>query len=245
MKSIAVIPARLESTRLPRKLLQDLGGMPVILRTYRAVEQTKLFDAVLVATDSDEIATVIKEAGGKVFRSLKEHESGSDRIAEAILNEDYDIVVNVQGDEPFVDQALLEQLIHVFYKDKQNTIDVASVMTQLSAKEDIENPNHVKVVVDCENHALYFSRAPIPYLREGGNPTTYFKHIGVYGFRKSALLSFAALPAGILENSEKLEQLRYLENGFRIKMVESTSVSIGIDTASDLELARKVIIDGI
>ncbi|OYQ45489.1 3-deoxy-manno-octulosonate cytidylyltransferase [Flavobacterium aurantiibacter] len=238
MNCIAVIPARLESTRLPRKLLQDLGGEAVIVRTYRAVNETGLFDKVLVATDSEEIADVIKAAGGAVFMSLKAHESGSDRIAEAVKDLDCDVVINIQGDEPFVDATLLKQLVSVFENDVHRTVDVASVMTRLTEQGAIENPNHVKVVVDSKQHALYFSRLPIPYLREGGEKTIYFKHIGVYGFRKNALLSFAALPAGILENSEKLEQLRYLENGFRIKMVETEQQSIGIDTAADLELAR-------
>ncbi len=246
MKIIAVIPARYASTRFPAKLMQDLGGKTVILRTYEAAIQTHLFDDVFVVTDSDLIYNEIISNGGKAIKSIKEHESGSDRIAEAIANLDVDIVVNVQGDEPFIDADSLAKLIEVFdsskaRNDKVNEIDLASLMREIKEDKDIENPNNVKVVVDQNGFALYFSRSVIPYPREKKVGVRYFQHIGIYAFRKQALLDFYSLPMKSLEASEKLEQLRYLEFGKRIKMIETTHIGIGIDTLEDLEKARKML----
>ena len=238
MKVIAVIPARYASTRFPAKLMQDLGGKTVILRTYEAAIETHLFDDVFVVTDSDLIYSEIISHGGKAIMSVKEHESGSDRIAEAIANLDVDIVVNVQGDEPFIDKEPLGKVIEVFKYDVENKVDLASLMREITNEEDIQNPNNVKVVVDQNNFALYFSRSVIPYAREKNVGVRYFQHIGIYAFRKQALLDFYSLPMKSLEASEKLEQLRYLEFGKRIKMVETTHVGIGIDTIEDLEKAR-------
>jgi 3-deoxy-manno-octulosonate cytidylyltransferase (CMP-KDO synthetase) len=241
MKVIAVIPARYASTRFPAKLMQDLGGKTVILRTYEAAKETQLFDDVFVVTDSDLIFNEIVAHGGKAIMSIKEHESGSDRIAEAVANLDVDIVVNVQGDEPFINKEPLEKVIHVFKNDAQNKIDLASLMFEINEESEIENPNNVKVVVDQNNFALYFSRSVIPYPREKNVGVRYMKHIGIYAFRKQALLDFYSLPMKSLEASEKLEQLRYLEFGKRIKMVETNHVGIGIDTIEDLEKARIVL----
>jgi 3-deoxy-manno-octulosonate cytidylyltransferase (CMP-KDO synthetase) len=238
MKIIAVIPARYASTRFPAKLMQDLGGTTIILRTYQAAINTHLFDDVFVVTDSDIIYNEITNNGGKAIKSIKEHESGSDRIAEAVANLDVDIVVNVQGDEPFIDKDSLQQLISVYHADANNNIDLASLMREIKDESEIQNPNNVKVVVDQTNFALYFSRSVIPYPREKNVGVRYFQHIGIYAFRKQALLDFYALPMQSLEASEKLEQLRYLEFGKRIKMVETTHVGIGIDTPEDLEKAR-------
>jgi 3-deoxy-manno-octulosonate cytidylyltransferase (CMP-KDO synthetase) len=238
MKVIAVIPARYASTRFPAKLMQDLGGKTVILRTYEAAIDTHLFDDVFVVTDSDLIYKEIVSHGGKAIMSVKEHESGSDRIAEAVANIDVDIVVNVQGDEPFIDKEPLEKVIEVFRNDKENKVDLASLMREITNEEDIQNPNNVKVVVDQNDFALYFSRSVIPYAREKNVGVRYFQHIGIYAFRKQALLDFYSLPMKSLEASEKLEQLRYLEFGKRIKMVETSHVGIGIDTIEDLEKAR-------
>lgn len=238
MKVIAVIPARYASTRFPAKLMQDLGGKTVILRTYEAAIATNLFDDVFVVTDSDLIYTEIVSHGGKAIMSVKEHESGSDRIAEAVANLDVDIVVNVQGDEPFIDKEPLEKVIEVFRNDKENKVDLASLMREITNEEDIQNPNNVKVVVDQNDFALYFSRSVIPYAREKNVDVRYFQHIGIYAFRKQALFDFYSLPMKSLEASEKLEQLRYLEFGKRIKMVETSHVGIGIDTIEDLEKAR-------
>jgi 3-deoxy-manno-octulosonate cytidylyltransferase (CMP-KDO synthetase) len=241
MKIIAVIPARYASTRFPAKLMQDLGGKTVILRTYEAAKKTNLFDDVFVVTDSDLIFKEIISNGGKAIMSIKEHESGSDRIAEAVQNMDVDVVINVQGDEPFIDENPLKALIEVFKNDSDNKVDLASVMCQIIDKEDIENPNNVKVITDQNGFALYFSRSVIPFPREENVGVLYMKHIGIYAFRKQALLDFYRLPMLSLEASEKLEQLRYLEYGKRIKMIETNHIGIGIDTKEDLERARKLV----
>lgn len=238
MRTIAVIPARYASTRFPAKLIQDLGGKTVILRTYQATVATNLFDDVFVVTDSDLIFNEIISNGGKAIMSIKNHESGSDRIAEAIENIDCDIVVNVQGDEPFTSREPLQQVLSVFENDTDKKIDLASLMRQISDINEIENPNNVKVVVDQNSFALYFSRSVIPYPREQNVGVKYWQHIGIYAFRKQALLDFYRLSMKSLEASEKLEQLRYLEFGKRIKMVETNHVGIGIDTLEDLEKAR-------
>ncbi len=241
MKIIAVIPARYASTRFPAKLMQDLGGKTVILRTYEAAISTHLFDDVFVVTDSDLIYNEIISNGGKAIMSIKEHESGSDRIAEAVENMDVDVVINVQGDEPFINKKPLEELIEVFKNDIEKKVDLGSLMFQITDKEEINNPNNVKVITDQQGFALYFSRSVIPFPREENVGVRYMKHIGIYAFRKEALMDFYRLPMLSLEASEKLEQLRYLEYGKRIKMVETSDGSIGIDTPEDLEKARKLL----
>jgi len=243
MKIIAVIPARYASTRFPAKLMQDLGGKTVILRTYEAALATGLFDDVFVVTDSELIHNEIVINNGKAIMSVKEHESGSDRIAEAVENMEVDIVINVQGDEPFIDAEPLKKVIEVFKNDTNKTVDLASLMFEIHQKEDIENPNNVKVITDQNGFALYFSRSVIPYPREINVGVRYMKHIGIYAFRKEALIDFYRLPMLSLEASEKLEQLRYLEYGKRIKMVETSHASIGIDTPDDLEKARIIVAD--
>ena len=241
MKIIAVIPARYASTRFPAKLMQDLGGKTVITRTYEAAVNTQLFDDVFVVTDSSLIFDEIVNAGGKAIMSIKEHESGSDRIAEAVENLEVDIVVNVQGDEPFINAAPLAKVIEVFRNDLDNKVDLASLMREITNEDEINNPNNVKVVVDQSGFALYFSRSVIPYPREKNVGVRYFQHVGIYAYRKEALMAFYKLQMTTLEASEKLEQLRYLEYGKRIRMVETTDVSIGIDTPEDLEKARKML----
>ncbi len=241
MKIIAVIPARYASTRFHAKLMEDLGGKTVILRTYEAAKKSNLFDDVFVVTDSDLIFKEIAGNGGKAIMSIKEHESGSDRIAEAVENMDVDIVVNVQGDEPFIDTETLEKLIEVYKNDSEKKVDLASLMSEIKEEAEINNPNNVKVVVNQNGFALYFSRSVIPYPREKNVGVRYMKHIGIYAFRKQALMDFYNLPMKSLEASEKLEQLRYLEFGKSIKMVETSHIGIGIDTKEDLEKARKLI----
>lgn len=241
MKIIAVIPARYASTRFPAKLMQDLGGKTVILRTYEAAITTQLFDDVFVVTDSDLIYNEIVSNGGKAIMSIKEHESGSDRIAEAVVNMDVDVVINVQGDEPFINAEPLKKVIEVFKNDTDKKVDLASLMFEIKDKTEIENPNNVKVIVDQQGFALYFSRSVIPYQREENVGVRYMKHIGIYAFRKEALMDFYRLPMLSLEASEKLEQLRYLEYGKRIKMIETSHGSIGIDTVEDLEKARQML----
>ena len=238
MKIIAVIPARYASTRFPAKLMQDLGGKTVIRRTYEAALATQLFDDVFVVTDSDLIYDEIIKHSGKAIMSTKQHESGSDRIAEAVENMRVDIVVNVQGDEPFINKEALENLVNVFKQDTDKKVDLASVMFEIKDPQEINNPNNVKVITDQNGFALYFSRSVIPFPREADVGVRYMKHIGIYAFRKEALLDFYNLPMLSLEASEKLEQLRYLEYGKRIKMIETDKGSIGIDTPEDLEKAR-------
>lgn len=240
MKIIAVIPARLQATRFPEKLIQDLGGKPVLVRTYEAVLQTKLFDEVLVVTDADKIEVILKNHGIQVIKSKKEHESGSDRIAEAVQDLEVDVVINVQGDEPFIDTQALQKMVEAFQQDTNQKIDLCSLMTPIIEEEKISNPNVVKVVVDQYNKALYFSRAPIPFVRDISVKVTHYQHIGVYGFRKKSLLDFAQWQPTLLEQTEKLEQLRYLEHGKKIQMIVTNHVGIGIDTPEDLEKARKI-----
>ena len=237
MKVIAMIPARYSASRFPGKLMKDLGGKPVIVRTYEATLKTNLFDEVYVVTDSDIISETIKKANGNVIMSIKEHECGSDRIAEAVQNIDADIVINVQGDEPFIDTVSLTKLVAVFKADEKKEIDLASLKVQITDKEDIENPNNVKVITDINNLAIYFSRSVIPYHRDKEIAVKYYKHKGVYAFRKQALLDFYKTPITPLEAAEKIEAIRYQEIGKKIKMVETNVEAVGIDTPEDLEKA--------
>ncbi len=237
IKVTALIPARYDSQRFPGKLMKDLAGQTVILRTYRAAVQSGLFNEVYVITDSQLIYEEIINNGGQAFISTKKHETGTDRIAEFAGNIEADIVINIQGDEPFIHQKSLRDLIQVFEADTEKKIDLASLMIRLQNKEDFLNPNHVKVVVDNNDFALYFSRAPIPYSRDKVFETAY-KHIGVYAFRKPALERIAQMPQTDLEQIEKLENLRFLQNGLRIKMVETDKLNFGIDTEEDLREAE-------
>ena len=237
-----MIPARYGATRFPAKLMQDLCGKPVIVHTYERVADTRLFDEVYVVTDDDRIEKVIREVGGKVIRSKKEHNSGSDRLAEASRDLDVDIIVNVQGDEPFTDKENLQKVIDIFVKDLTKSIAVASLMERITDPDDIANPNNVKVVVNKFGEALYFSRNIIPFPRDPSTEVSYYKHIGIYAYRKEALQQFTELPPSLLEETEKLEQLRYLENGFKIRLALTNIPTIGIDTPEDLERARKRLI---
>ncbi len=236
-----MIPARYAATRFPGKLMQDLGGKTVIKRTYEAVLNTNLFDEVYVVTDSDIIYKEIVSQGGKAIMSVKEHNCGSDRIAEAVEDMDVDIVVNVQGDEPFTEKDSLEKVLDVFYKEDADSIDLASLMTPMKDWEEIINSNSVKVIVNKDNYALYFSRSPIPYPRDKEIANTYYKHKGIYAFRKQAILDFYHLPMRKLEAAEKIECIRYLEYGKNIKMIETDHEGVEIDTPEDLKKANKII----
>lgn len=235
-----MIPARYRASRFPGKLMQDLGGKTVILRTYEATVATGLFDDVYVVTDSDIIFNEITTHGGKAIMSKKVHESGSDRIAEAVLDVDCDIIVNVQGDEPFTERSSLEKVLEVFKDDVDKEIDLASLMVEIKDWEEINNPNTVKVIVDQRNFALYFSRSPIPFPRDKEAGARYFKHKGIYAFRKQALIDFSELPMQFIEATEKIECIRYLEYGKKIKMVETSVEGVEIDTPEDLERAKKL-----
>jgi len=234
----AFIPARYASTRFPAKLMQVLGDKTVIRHTYDNTVATGLFNEVYVVTDSEIIFNEITSHGGKALMSKKEHESGSDRIAEAIEHLNIDIVVNVQGDEPFVKKEPLEKLIAVFKDDK---VEVASLMQVLTNSDLIADPNYVKVAVDKNMNALFFSRSVIPYPRNREIAITYYEHIGVYAFKKQALLNFTNWPISPLEAAEKIECLRYLENGVSIKMVVTSYMGVEIDTPEDLIKAAKLL----
>jgi len=234
MNIVAVIPARYAATRFPGKLMQMLGTKTIIRHVYDNTVATGLFNDVFVVTDSDIIYKEIKENGGKALMSKKEHESGSDRIAEAVAEMNVDIIINVQGDEPFIKKEPLEKLVRLF--DDQN-VQVASLMRKIS-KEEAGNPNNVKVVTDRSGRALYFSRSIIPYQRDEKANPGYFLHVGVYAYKKDLLMSFTKWPQSSLEKIEKLEQLRYLENGIKIKMAETDYNNIAIDTPEDLEKAK-------
>jgi 3-deoxy-manno-octulosonate cytidylyltransferase (CMP-KDO synthetase) len=237
LKKIAVIPARFAATRFPGKLMQKIGDKTVIRLVYENTLSMEIFDEVVVVTDNDTIVDEIKSIGGQVKKSTRDHFSGTDRIAEAIEDMDVDVVINMQGDEPFVEAGPLKKMVDAFLDE---SVCVASIMQKLKADEDINNPNVVKVVCNKYNNAIYFSRSPIPYKRNLQSALPVYKHIGVYGFRKNTLLAFTKWPIGLLEQTEMLEQLRFIENGVGIKMVEAESNSIGIDTPEDLEKARAI-----
>ncbi len=235
MKKIAVIPARYAAVRFPYKLMQPLGNKTVIRHTYDNTVATGLFDEVFVVTDSEIILTEIISNGGKAIMSKRQHESGSDRIAEAVENLDADIILNVQGDEPFVNKEALSKLLNAF---EDSEVEVASIMKAFTDSSLVNNTNYVKVVVDKNNYSLLFSRSVIPYLREESYSPTYYEHIGVYAFRKSILLQFTQWEMTPLEISEKIECLRYLENGIRLKMVVTDESGIKIDVPEDLAKAE-------
>jgi 3-deoxy-manno-octulosonate cytidylyltransferase (CMP-KDO synthetase) len=241
MKIVAMIPARYDSERLPGKLMMDLGGIPIILRTYQNVIRSGLFDDVFVVTDSEMIFRLIKKNGGNVFMSSVKHDNGSDRIAEFVSKINSDLILNVQGDEPFIDKSSLEKLISVFIDDDKKNIDLASIMQLITNEREILSPNNVKVVVDKNNFAMYFSRSIIPFNRSKDKNIKYFKHIGVYAFRKESLLYYYKSKSTKLEKLEKLEQLRFLENGKKIKMVLTDYEGYGIDVMEDLINARKIL----
>lgn len=241
MRKIALIPARYGASRFPGKMMAKLGDKTVILRTYESAVKTGVFDDVMVVTDSDLIYDEIVNNGGKAVMSKKEHECGTDRIAEAVVDMDVDIVVNVQGDEPFTQKEPLEKLLKVFEGEEGKQVQVASLMQELKDPVSIEDPNYVKVAVDKHSNALFFSRSVIPYPRNKEIKSVYYEHIGIYAFRKQTLLDFTQMPVTPLEAAEKIECLRYLENGIPMKMVVTSYMGVEIDTPEDLEKASKLL----
>lgn len=233
-----MIPARYAATRFPGKLMQQLGDKVVIRHTYDATVATGLFDEVVVVTDSEIIYTEITAAGGSAVMSQQEHESGSDRIAEAAAAIDVDIIINVQGDTPFVKKEPLQKLLQQF---DDASVQVASMMQVLTKQAEIDDPNFVKVAVDKNMNSLFFSRSVIPYPRDSAFSTTYYEHIGVYAFRKQALMNFTNWPITPLEAAEKIECLRYLENGVPLRMVIVDYMGVEIDTPEDLEKATRLL----
>lgn len=240
-KTAAMIPARYQATRFPAKLMQILGDKTVIRHTYDNTVATGLFDEVWVVTDSDIIFQEIQSHGGQVIMSKKEHESGSDRIAEAVADLDIDIILNVQGDEPFINQPALAALLNVFKGEAGADVRVASLMQIITDEEKIHNPNVVKVLVDLQMNSLLFTRAVTPYRRDKEAPINYYHHIGVYAFRKEALMQFTQWAMTPLEAVEKIECLRYVEHGIPLKMVLTEFKGVGIDTPEDLVRAKELL----
>lgn len=239
MKALAVIPARLASTRLPRKMLREIAGQPLIGRVYSAVRSSPLLADVIIATDSDEILQVCRRNGWNARMTSAAHRSGTERVHEIATLVAADVYLNVQGDEPLTRPEHIASLLTVM-DDEQ--VQVGTLKTP-AAPADVNNPNAVKVVTDAAGRALYFSRATIPYDRDGGQPR-YFKHLGFYAYRKPALEQFVALPESSLERSERLEQLRFLENGIPIYVGETPYDTVGVDTEEDLRRVEEIIRKG-
>tara|TARA_B100001250_G_scaffold360738_1_gene338413 strand:+ start:78 stop:818 length:741 start_codon:yes stop_codon:yes gene_type:complete len=240
MKISALIPARYNSKRFPGKMMEKLGNKTVIQQTYESVIGSNLFDEVFVITDSMLIFNDLKKNNLNVLYSKTNHECGTDRIAEFVNKFDSDIIFNVQGDEPFIDKKGLKALINIFKNDSKEEVKIASLMTPISDKNEISNPNVVKVVVDNNDFAIYFSRHSIPYNLEK-NTYNYLKHIGVYALRKDLLKRFSTQGKTNLESIEKIEAIRFIEMGYKIKMVITDRFSIGIDTKDDLKKANQII----
>ena len=238
MKVICVIPARFASTRLPGKPLALIAGKPMIQHVYTKACQAKLPEEVIVATDDQTVADVVKSFGGEVIMTSSEHPSGTDRLAEVALNyPDVDVIVNVQGDEPMITPQVIDALAEAFIKDEKLTM---ATLKTLMDPEEYDNPNVVKVVTDLHDYALYFSRSLLPYPRKKTEDFKAYKHIGIYAYRRDFLLQYAALEPTCLEQIESLEQLRVLENGFKIKVLNTDFHGIGIDTQEDLEAVNKI-----
>ena len=237
MKVLCVIPARYASTRLPGKPLKDIAGKPMICRVYdRAVQAQKVADTV-VATDDERIVAAVEAHGGRAMMTRADHPTGTDRLAEvAAAFPAVDLIVNVQGDEPLIEPGLIDELVTAFEEDA--ALQMATVKTRMDDPEEIANPNNVKVVTDKQGYALYFSRSVLPYPRNAGCPV--YKHIGIYAYKRDFLLNYAKMPVTPLEQSESLEQLRALENGYRIKVVETTAKFVGVDTAEDLAKVNEI-----
>ncbi|MBP9949918.1 MAG: 3-deoxy-manno-octulosonate cytidylyltransferase [Negativicutes bacterium] len=238
MKILCVIPARYASTRLPGKPLADIVGKPMIQHVYERSAQATIPQQVVVATDDEKVFQAVQQFGGKVVMTSSEHQTGTDRLAEvASKYAEVDVIINVQGDEPLIDPKLIDELAQEFLND--TALQMASVMSIMDT-EDYQNPNAVKVVTDLNNNALYFSRSLLPYPRVAGKANVY-KHIGIYAYKKDFLLKFAKLEPTPLEQSESLEQLRALENGYKIKMIKTKSKFIGVDSIEDLQTVNELL----
>ena len=242
MKSIALIPARLESTRLSRKLLRELNGIPLIVRTAQNTIDFKIFDEVHVITDSIDIKNILDKYSISNFLSEKDHQTGTDRVAEYANNFDCDIIINVQGDEPFIKKQNLQIILSEFENDHNKIIDVISLKKRIDKQIDVDNHNNVKVVTDVNDFANFFSRSPIPHNRSNSF-NQYYKHIGVYAFRKKALMEFPKMFISEIEKAEKIEALRFIYNDKKIKLLEIHNNIISIDTEEDFIEAQKFIHD--
>ena len=239
MRIVAAIPARLNSSRLPKKLLREICGKTLIARTYEATVNSNLFDDVFVVTNSPEIIAELESSKIKYIFDDNNYQTGTDRIAGVVSKIDADIIINVQGDEPFINSNTIKSILNTFIQDKLNSIGIVSVMTPIKDEQELKNPNNVKVFTDVSDNAIYFSRHPIPF-KNDLNISKAYKHVGIYAFRKESLIEFAKLDEGKLESSEKIEALRLIENDIKIKMINSNEVFIGIDTEEDIQKAIKI-----
>jgi 3-deoxy-manno-octulosonate cytidylyltransferase (CMP-KDO synthetase) len=245
MSVLAVIPARFASTRLPGKPLVPLGGKPMIERVWNRVRQASSVSGVLVATDDERIRSAVEAFGGQAVMTRSDHRSGTERVAEvAAARKDVDIFVNVQGDEPLIEPAAIDQAVEAIEADSE--VNVSTLAVPISNPSDIMDPNVVKVVLDFDGNGLYFSRAPIPWVRDRGGPVhaQHLKHLGLYAFRRAALLEFATFPQGDLERIEQLEQLRWLENGYRIRVAETEHDSVSVDIPEDVKRVEALLSEG-
>ena len=252
MRVIGIIPARWKSSRLEGKVLANLLGKPVIQHVWEKAKESKVLEDVIIATDSEKVMKVIEGFGGKVVFTSKDQPSGTDRIAEVVNPIDVDVIVNIQGDEPLIHHSMINDVANALLEDK--SASMATVVRKLSSEEEYQNPNVVKAVIDKDGYALYFSRSPIPYFREPihTDPACIntpgrcvngpaYKHIGLYAYTKDFLFTYTNLPKSKLEEAEKLEQLRALENGYKIKTVETDFDTIGVDTAEDLKKVEEIL----
>ena len=253
MKIVAVIPARWESTRLKGKVLADINGKPMLQHVWERVKQAHDVDEVIVAVDKEKVFKAVESFGGKAVFTSPEEPSGTDRVAEVLRSMDADVVINVQADEPLIHPMMIDELAQVF--EYERNVQMATLIKRIHKKEDITNPNVVKVAIDRKGFALYFSRSPIPFIRRSGKVTenleysadlenvsgSYFKHIGLYSYTKDFLLTFTNLPKSTLEVEEGLEQLRALEHGYKIRTVETRYDTIGVDTPEDLEKVKEIL----
>ena len=238
MKIICVIPARYSSTRLPGKPLKDICGKPMIVRVFERAKLAKKISEVIVATDDERIFDAVEKNGGKAIMTRADHKTGTDRLAEVAEKfSDADLIINVQGDEPLIEPDLIDELAEEFFTDEN--LQMATVATELTDAEEMKNPNNVKVIFDKNNNALYFSRSLIPFPRNAGNSKVY-KHIGIYAYRRNFLLNYAKMESTPLEQTESLEQLRALENGFKIRVIISDCKFVGVDTEEDLRLVNEI-----
>lgn len=238
MKTICVIPARYASTRLPGKPLRDIQGKPMIVRVFERASQAKKIESAVVATDDERILESVEKFRGKAILTRKDHPTGTDRIAEVARNfPEIDLIINVQGDEPLIEPSLIDSLVSQFEEDPD--LKMATVATKMNSLEEMKNPNNVKVVLDQKSNALYFSRSLIPFPRVE-NVSEVYKHIGIYAYRRDFLLEFAKMKPTPLEKTESLEQLRALENGFKIRVIKSNDRFVGVDTEEDLALVNKI-----
>lgn len=237
-KVIVVIPARYKSTRFPGKPLAEIQGKPLIYWVYNQAKKIQNVDDVFIATDDERIKETVENFGGKSVMTSERHATGTDRIAEAVEKMDADIIVNIQGDEPLFNSQSVEKAVNVLLNDKDQNISMTTLMTKIQNKEQYDDPNTVKVVTDKSGFALYFSRSLIPFPREK-EITNVYKHIGIYGYRKNFLLKYTSMEQTPLEKTESLEQLRIIENGYKIKLIETKRESLSIDTPEDLELLKK------